>query len=262
MTTPHSNDPLSDRELDSMLDELHDIDPPPTLVDTIMMRIARGNPQGSGRRTAEFNRGGRIMGKKVLWSVAAAAAVLLVIMKVTGYPPVNQGTEGTIGAAQRYVAPQIANQDVKLQDIELQAFMQTDTFRKLAADKAAREALTNKDFQRAVSDAAVRAALANPNVQSALASQQGQQALAALGAANWAFAGSAVQQALASSAVQNALATPAVAQALATPALLQALAAPAFVQALASSAAMQVLASSAATQALGSASGAPGAIQQ
>ena len=45
-------------------------------------------------------------------------------MRMTGYPPADKGTEGTIGAAQRYQAPQIANQDVKLQDAELQSFMQ------------------------------------------------------------------------------------------------------------------------------------------
>ena len=53
------------------------------------------------------------MAKKVLWIVAAAAAVALITMRVAGYPPVEKGTEATIGAAQRYQAPQISSADVK-----------------------------------------------------------------------------------------------------------------------------------------------------
>ena len=67
--------------------------------------------------------------------------------------------------------------DLKLQDAELQAFMQTDTFHKLMADKTARRALANKDFQRAVGDPGVRAALASAAVQRALASHAVVQAL-------------------------------------------------------------------------------------
>src|SRR5437762_3029817 len=78
---------------------------------------------------------------------------------------------GTIGAASRYQAEQISKEDVKLQDAELQAFMQTDTFHKLMADKAARRALANKEFQRAVGEPSVRAALASSAVQQALSSQ-------------------------------------------------------------------------------------------
>ena len=54
------------------------------------------------------------MAKKVLWIVAAAAAVALMVDASSfGYPPVQKGTEATIGAAQRYQSPQISSADVK-----------------------------------------------------------------------------------------------------------------------------------------------------
>jgi hypothetical protein len=71
-------------------------------------------------------------------------------MRVIGYPPSESGTEGTIGAAQRYQAPQISNADVKVTDAQLQAFLQSDAFERLKKDKAARAALRNKDFQKAM----------------------------------------------------------------------------------------------------------------
>ena len=79
------------------------------------------------------------MVRKIFWGVAAIAAALLITFAITGYPPVGKGIEGTIGAAKRYQAPQIGNDDVKLQDPELQAFFQSDAFHKLTTDKAARE---------------------------------------------------------------------------------------------------------------------------
>ena len=89
-------------------------------------------------------------------------SVALITMRFVGYPPVEKGTEATIGAAQRYQSPQISSADVKTQDAQLQAFLQSDLFHQLSTDKAARQALKNKDFQRALADAAVRAALARP----------------------------------------------------------------------------------------------------
>ena len=102
------------------------------------------------------------MVKKIVWGVAAVAALLLISFAVTGYPPVGRGAEGTIGAAKRYRAEQIKSDDVKTQDPELQAFLQTDTFHKLIADKTARDAMKSKEFRQAVADPAVRAALATP----------------------------------------------------------------------------------------------------
>jgi hypothetical protein len=36
------------------------------------------------------------MGKKVMWGLAAAAALALIVMKFTGFPPTGDGTEGTV----------------------------------------------------------------------------------------------------------------------------------------------------------------------
>lgn len=108
------------------------------------------------------------MAKKVLWSVAAVAAVALVALKVVGYPPVGQGTEATIGAAQRYQESQISAADVKVDDQQFQAFLQSDLFRQLANDKAAQNALKNQDLQKALADANVRAALARADIRTAI----------------------------------------------------------------------------------------------
>jgi hypothetical protein len=88
------------------------------------------------------------MAKKVLWILAAAAAGGVDHDAVRWIPPVEKGTEATIGAAQRYQSPQISSADVKTEDAQLQAFLQSDLFRQLTTDKAARQALKNKDFQK------------------------------------------------------------------------------------------------------------------
>ena len=154
-------------EVTEMLRDLPEVDPPPALVDNVMSTIVRRARIETMSPTLMTK--GRTMAKKVLWSVAAAAAVALVVMRVFGYPPVQDGTEATIGAAQRYQAPQISSADVKLEDAQLQAFLQSDVFRQLASDKVAQEALKNNDFRRALADASVRVALSSPDVVAAIA---------------------------------------------------------------------------------------------
>jgi hypothetical protein len=232
-----------------LLDDMGDVEPPRELTRRIMAQIA--GEQG-WFRTSRHTGGGHTMVRKVFWGVAAAAAVLLIAFAVTGFPQVGKGIEGTIGAAKRYQAAQIQNDDVKLQDPELQAFFQTDAFHRLTTDKAAREALTSKEFRQAVADPAVRAALAVPAVQQALASQAVQQALAAQNVlsiqAALASQPAAVQAVFANQAFQAALASPALTQALGSVAFMQALSNAAFVQALSSSQLMQVLAAQSAMQ--------------
>ena len=110
------------------------------------LRKTDGVPSG---RTLQ---GEMIMARKTMIGLAAAAAVVLVTFAITGYPPIGKGTEGTIGQANRYQAPQpqLAASDVKLGDTAAQEFMQSDVFDRLIKDEAAQEAL---------SDASVRAAL-------------------------------------------------------------------------------------------------------
>ena len=208
-------------EVTEMLRDLPEVDPPPALVDNVMSTIVRRARIETMSPTLMTK--GRTMAKKVLWSVAAAAAVALVVMRVFGYPPVQDGTEATIGAAQRYQAPQISSADVKLEDAQLQAFLQSDVFRQLASDKVAQEALKNNDFRRALADASVRVALSSPDVVAAIA------ATAATAGAPQALEANSVRleaakvkldAVLASSeALRVALASPLVAQAIANSAL-------------------------------------------
>ncbi len=160
-------------ELSVMLNGLPRVDPPPSLVRTVMSTIAEfaKSPVTQSQVTV-MRRGGTMakgtMAKRALWSVAAAAAVALVALRVAGYPPVEEGTEATIGAAQRYQAPQIAAADVKVENQQFQSFLQSDLFRRLVNDKAAREALKNPDLQRALADLNVRTALSNEAIRTAI----------------------------------------------------------------------------------------------
>ena len=219
------NDQWRDSEADevsAMLNDLPQVDPPPTMIDSVMSAIAKRSPTSTTAPPVNFTRKGGTMAKKVLWSVAAAAAVALLIMRWVGYPPVEKGTEATIGAAQRYQAPQISNADVKLEDAQLQAFLQSDVFHQLTTDKAAQQALKNKDFQRALADVSIRAALAAPDVRAAIS---GAAANAAAGARIDAANNARLDAALRSSdALRAALAAPGVAQAIANSALAVALA--------------------------------------
>jgi hypothetical protein len=234
------NEPWRDDEPDDMavmLSDLPDVDPPPALVEAVMSTIARRAQTDTMSSPITLRSKGKAMAKKVLWSVAAAAAVALIVMRALGYPPVENGTEATIGAAQRYQALQISSADVKLQDGQLQAFLQSDAFRRLAADKAAQQALRNKDFQRALAEPAVRAALSSPEVRAAIAASAIKTADASnakleasnvkLEASNVKLAASNVtlQSVLESSAaLRAALVAPGVADAIASSALAAALA--------------------------------------
>ena len=156
-------------ELSEILNDLPQVDPPPSLVRTVMSTIAGYAMAPVTQPQVTHMRRGSTMAKKVLWSVAAVAAMALIALKVVGYPPVEQGTEATIGAAQRYQESQISAADVKVDDPQFQAFLQSDLFRQLANDKAAQEALKNQDFQRALADASVRAFLARADARNAVA---------------------------------------------------------------------------------------------
>jgi hypothetical protein len=155
-------------ELSALLSGLPQVDPPASLARGVMDTIAESTSVPATRPPATFVKRGSTMAKKVLWSVAAAAAVALVALRVAGYPPVEEGTEATIGAAQRYQAPQVAASDVRLEDQQFQEFLQSDLFRQLANDKAAQDALKNQDLQRALADARVRAILANADARLAI----------------------------------------------------------------------------------------------
>ena len=263
------NDPWRDGdEMSEILKALPEVDPPPTLVGSVMSTIADLTRTHPAQPPATLTKRGRTMAKKALWIMAAAAALALIVMRLTGYPPADKGTEATIGAAQRYQAQQISNADVKTGDAQLQSFLQSDLFRQLAADKAAQQALKNKDFQHALSDAAVRAALASSDVRAAIAdAARNAAADVRVGVASQAAANAradAAQNAKldailqASAALRVALASPEVAQAIANSALGVALARPDAAMALSQDAAINAVlqASSASLDAAAASSGA------
>ena len=108
------------------------------------------------------------MTRKAMWGLAAAAVVVLGVFAITGFPPVGRGTEGTIGAAKKYQAPQIADKDVVTGDASAQQFLQSDTFAKLLKDPAARKALSDPQLARELSDPSLAAALRNADLEAAL----------------------------------------------------------------------------------------------
>jgi hypothetical protein len=164
------NEPWHDDEVTRTLNDLPPVDPPSTLVNDVMSTIAGRRAARATHPSVIPTKRGEMMAKKVLWIVAATAALALITMKLVGYPPVGNGTEATIGAAQRYQSPQISSADVKTEDAQLQAFLQSDLFRQLTTDKTTRQALKNKDFQHALQEPAVRAALASSDVRFAIGS--------------------------------------------------------------------------------------------
>ena len=85
--------------------------------------------------------------------VVIAAVVGFLAMR--NYWPPKSGTEGAIGAANRYTAQQISDQDVMLKDAKVQAFLQSDTFHQLA---------TNPDFRTFVEEMVARGSAARAEV--------------------------------------------------------------------------------------------------
>ena len=77
--------------------------------------------------------------KKVIWGLAAAAVVVLASGSSTGTPDVGGPAAGTVGVAKRYAAPQIADEDVKLEASAqtIQAFLDSEAFGRVMADPEA-----------------------------------------------------------------------------------------------------------------------------
>jgi len=238
------------------LDEARDDQPPARLVPEVMQRIARLSARPTVAHVIQWmprsdSRGGRPMAKKVMFGVAAVAALILISVAITGFPKVNStGTLGSIGAAKRAQTPQISAADVKTADPAVQQFMQSETFdrlvkdpntKKMLADSSIRTmladaniqaALSRGDFQRAMADANIQAALASDAMKAAMAdsalvaafSKADFCAALAKGDLQAALAASGFQSALAKSDLEAAFAKDDVRAALASPALQAALA--------------------------------------
>ena len=168
-----------DDHLEQLLNELGPAEPPPGLVSAVMARVTSLADRGAARHASVRTNGVTLMtSRKVMWVLAAAAAVVLGVFIVKGFPVVNQGTDATIGAAKRYQAEQLSNKDVAVGDTKIQEFLQSEAFDRLMKDDSARQLLSNKSVRNALSnpelvsllkDQSVVTALVNPNVLAAFA---------------------------------------------------------------------------------------------
>ncbi len=97
----------------------------------------------------------------IVGAIAVAAVLGFYALKGTRVPP--DGTQGAIGAAQKYQSEQIANSDVSLDSPEVAAFLQTDTFRRIATNAEFRKAVTSEAFRNAISNEAFAAVVSDAN---------------------------------------------------------------------------------------------------
>lgn len=161
-------------ELAALIDSLGPAETPAGLAANVIAQVSH---RPHAVRTSTLQRGVAV-NKKILFGLAAAAAVVLAVITYYSNPPATVGTEATIGAAQRAQSPQINPSDVKLGDTSAQDVLQTETFDAIMKDESVRTALMDAELRgrlqdaemrRALSDDAVRRSLANPEVIKRLA---------------------------------------------------------------------------------------------
>src|SRR5262245_3455274 len=86
--------------------------------------------------------------RNLIVTVIVGVAAILSFLALRGVHIPPQGTEGAIGAAKRYASPQIREHDVTLTDPQIQAFVQSDAFHKLATDKEFQKVALSADYQK------------------------------------------------------------------------------------------------------------------
>ena len=173
MANEHPHGSPLDAELERA--KAADADVPPDFTRSVMHRV-RVSAAGLSmvtrwrrrftafRYSAQVLPGGNTVMKKVLIGTVAAAAIVLGVAYWTGYPPIlNEGTEATVGGAQRYQGKQMSDKDVVLGDASAQAFLQSEAFDRLTKDPEARAALT-----KIAKDPAIQQALLNPELKALL----------------------------------------------------------------------------------------------
>jgi hypothetical protein len=165
-------------QLAALLQSVRQVDAPPTFAADVLARIRASND-----RVIEFSRGSKTVGrstmnKKIIWGLAAAAVLVLAVVGYVANPSVNQGTEATIGTAQRYQAPQIEAKDVAVGDTSAQAVMQKETWDAVVKDETLRTLLQDASFRAKLQDADLRRAFADADLMRALRSSSFAKALA------------------------------------------------------------------------------------
>ena len=152
-------------ELGALIDSLGPAEAPHGLVGNVLAQVSH-RPQAV-RRSSTIQRGVAV-NKKILFGLAAAAAIVLAVITYNSNPPATVGTEATIGAAQRAQSPQIAAKDVKLGDTSTQDVLQTETFDAIMKDENVRTALQDPEVRAQLLDAELRGALRDDKVRVAL----------------------------------------------------------------------------------------------
>ncbi len=155
-------------QLTNLLDSLGPADAPVGLVHDVLAQIS-SQPHSIRRSTP--NRGTPV-NKKILFGLAAAAAIVLAVITYSTNPPATEGTEATIGAAQRAQTPQIATKDVALGDTSAQDVLQTETFDAIMKDETLRTMLQDASLRAELRKAEMRGALADARIRMALESQE------------------------------------------------------------------------------------------
>jgi hypothetical protein len=154
-------------QLATLIESLGPAEAPLGMVNEVLAEVShrarspRAIPQSTSR--------GVDVNKKILFGLAAAAAIVLAVITYNSNPPATVGTEATIGAAQRAQTPQIAAKDVKLGDTSAQDVLQTETFDAIVKDETLRTMLQDAELRKKLEDSALRQALQDENIKKALA---------------------------------------------------------------------------------------------
>ena len=142
-------------KLAGLIDALGAPDIPSDLVENVLAQVSH---RPHSVRPLTLQRGVTV-NKKILFGLAAAAAIVLAVITYNSNPPATVGTEATIGAAQRAQAPQIAAKDVKLGDTSTQDVFQTEEWAQIMKDEELRTALQDESFRDSLRGAEYRTAL-------------------------------------------------------------------------------------------------------
>jgi hypothetical protein len=156
--------------LNELLASLGPADASPDLVDHVLARVshpAAPQPVSLFNRRSTPKRG-ETVNKKMIFGLAAAAAVVLAVITYTSYPPATEGTEATIGAAQRAQTPQIAGKDVGLADASVQDLLQSETWDVIMKDEDLRASLQDANVREMLQDINLRKALEYEAVRNAM----------------------------------------------------------------------------------------------
>ena len=156
--------------LNELLASLGPADAPRHLVSHVLARIshpAAPQPVSIFNRRSTPKRG-ETVNKRMIFGLAAAAAVVLAVITYTSYPPATEGTEATIGAAQRAQTPQIASKDVGLADTSAQDLLQSDTWDAIMRDEDLRASLQSAEVREMLQDVDLRKGLEDSGVREGL----------------------------------------------------------------------------------------------